>query len=396
MDDDTYSHVIDNTPEQTEYLDALVTEGYVVPEQVDELNRLLVERLSYQYGRGHSVQFLIVPSLNCNLRCIYCYQRDVSDHFSVMTPQMVEDSIRFIEKTVEKNRYAKRLRLNWFGREPLLHFDIIQQMTEHFIEYCQKQNLEYSANMTTNGLLLTPDVSDYLAAHGLTTLQVTVDGMEDFYIQYKKGKKGDLQKLIENVRYAASFFDINIRLNTSVENRKSVMEIACILAETLPMERVQIYPAKIYGCEIVPGITCLTDEEFAVFNNEFTSVFHQYNFDVEYSRVSARLAYCGSMRRDYAIIGPDGFLYRCEHQIGNESERIGDVCFGFYRNEADMKFLNMPYPAECRECNLLPYCFGGCPSDRICAKKAFDCDAFRNKFINWVKTKYLTEKGEKI
>ena len=100
------------------------------------------------------------------------------------------------------------------------------------------------------------------------------------------------------------------------------------------------------------------------------------------------------MRRDYAIIGPRGELYRCEHQIGQPDEVIGDVRYGFYRNEADMKFLNMPYPQECRNCNLLPYCCGGCPSDRICAHKQFDCDAFRKKFDAWVVKRYLEGRGK--
>lgn len=389
FDADTYENIINNTPEKTAYLDALISEGYVVPERVDELNKLLVERLSYQYGKGQSMQFLIVPSLKCNLRCVYCYQRDVSYNRSVLTPEMVEDSIKFIEKNIAKNPYIKRLKLNWFGGEPLLNVDIIKRMTEHFIGYCQEKGIEYSANMTTNGLLLTPDVADYLYAHGLTTLQVTIDGTGDFYNDYKKGKPGDLEKLIGNIKYASRLFDINIRFNTSAENRQSILEIAGFLSDTVCMDRIQMYPAKIYGCENVKGLTCLTDEEFDEFNRTFCDKFKAYNFDVEYSRVSARLSYCGSLRRDYAIIGPDGYLYRCEHQIGKESEIIGDVKYGFYRNEADMKFLNMPYPEECKKCDLLPYCFGGCPSDRICEKKKFDCDAFRKKFLSWVERKYL-------
>lgn len=391
FDKETYENVVSNTPENTPYLDALLSEGYVVPEAVDEVNKLLVERLTYQFGRGRSMQFLIVPSLKCNLRCVYCYERDVSYNHSVLTPEMVSDSIRFMEKTIEKNPFVQKVRLNWFGGEPLLHFDIIRQITEHFIRYCQEKGLEYSANITTNGLLLTPEVSDYMYSHGLKTLQVTIDGTEDFYIAYKKGKKGDLQKLIDNVEYASQFFDINVRFNTSVENRESILEIAEALSEKLPMGKIQLYPARIYGCEGVEGLTCLTDEEFNQFNQKFVEKFRQYNFDVEYSRVSARLAYCGSMRRDYAIIGSDGYLYRCEHQIGKESERIGDVKYGFYRNEADMKFLTMPYPDKCRSCSLLPYCYGGCPSDRICAKKEFDCEAFKNKFSAWVIKKYLSD-----
>lgn len=390
LDDDTYEKLINNTPEQTEYLDALVAEGYAVPVQVNEMNKLLVERLSYQYGKGKSMQFLIVPSLKCNLKCVYCYQRDVSYNHSVLTPEMIKDSISFIERTIQSNPFVERLKLNWFGGEPLLHFDIIQQYTDYFVKYCNDNDIEYSANMTTNGLLLTKDRIDYLFQNGLKTLQVTIDGTEDYYIAYKKGKSGDLEKLIEIIQYASKYIDINVRFNTSVENRDSIMKIAKRLSKLLPMDKVQLYPAKIYGCEGVCNLTCLSDDEFVEFSNLFSETFKEFDFDVEYSRVSARLAYCGSLRRDYAIIGSDGYLYRCEHQIGKESEIIGDVKYGFYRNEADMKFINMPYPDECKKCNLLPYCFGGCPSDRICAHKVFDCFAFRKKFMNWLVKKYFS------
>ena len=392
--DDVYAHIQDGTPEQTPYLDALVAQGFVVPEPMEELNRLLVERIAYQYGRSRSMQFLIVPSLACNLKCVYCYQRDVSFDHSVMDDETVERSIRFIQQTVERNPYAKRLKLNWFGGEPLLHPAIIKRMTDHFTQYCAEHDLEYSANVTTNGLLLTREVCDYLCQHGLVSLQVTIDGDERFYVDYKHGKPGDLERLVENVAYAAQFVDINIRFNTSAENRESILEIASALAERLPMGRIQMYPARIYDCEGIDGLTGLSPEEFDAFNQVFCERFSEFDFDVEYSRVSERLAYCGSMRRDYAIIGPRGELYRCEHQIGQPDEVIGDVRYGFYRNEADMKFLNMPYPQECRNCNLLPYCCGGCPSDRICAHKQFDCDAFRKKFDAWVVKRYLEGRGK--
>ena len=101
LDNDTYDNLINNTPENTPYLDTLLQEGYVVPDAVNETNRLLVERLSYQYGKGRSMQFLIVPSLRCNLRCIYCYQRDVSENHCVITSDMIKDSIKFIETTLD-------------------------------------------------------------------------------------------------------------------------------------------------------------------------------------------------------------------------------------------------------------------------------------------------------
>ena len=104
LNDDTYENLMHDTPQNTKFLDALVREGYAVPAAVDEINKLFVERLSYQYGKGRSMQFLIVPSLKCNLKCIYCYQRDVSYNHCVITSEMVEDSIKFIETTLEKIR----------------------------------------------------------------------------------------------------------------------------------------------------------------------------------------------------------------------------------------------------------------------------------------------------
>jgi uncharacterized protein len=55
----------------------------------------------------------------------------------------VEESIKFIERTLEKNPNVNKLKLNWFGGEPLLHFDIIKKFTEHFISYCKEKNIEY-------------------------------------------------------------------------------------------------------------------------------------------------------------------------------------------------------------------------------------------------------------
>ena len=46
------------------------------------------------------------------------------------------------------------MRVEWFGGEPLLCMDVIENLSKHFIDICRKAHKGYTAAITTNGYLL--------------------------------------------------------------------------------------------------------------------------------------------------------------------------------------------------------------------------------------------------
>ncbi len=74
---------------------------------------------------------------------------------------------------------------------------------------------------------------------------------------------------------------------------------------------------------------------------------------------------CGLERRGSLVVGPDGFVYKCWHDIYRDDKVIGSVKQPFEWNlfsktKAMQDVLNWnPYRSKmCKECKVLPICQG--------------------------------------
>ena len=87
--------------------------------------------------------------------------------------------------------------LNYCGfGEPLLEPELPEM-----ISYAVKKNVAYITEVITNGLLLTPEMSNKLADSGLTRLKISVQGLNSATYEKFSGVKVDYDKIVNNVRY---------------------------------------------------------------------------------------------------------------------------------------------------------------------------------------------------
>lgn len=125
----------------------------------------------------------------CNLNCIYCFEE-----FKCANKEMPLELAKKIlqnefEMFAEKQSDGK-LKIEFFGGEPLLKFDVIRGVTEWIAE--KKFPVEYELSVTTNGTLLTSEVRDWFKNYkDYIKIVLSVDGAND--IQYiNRGKKAML------------------------------------------------------------------------------------------------------------------------------------------------------------------------------------------------------------
>ena len=125
-------------------------------------------------------QLLFSPSLclthNCNLDCIYCYQKHSSN--ARMSFETAKKSINWIFNNIPKD--TNKIEINFIGGEPLLEFNLIKQI----FEYTKSQNpkVNYTFFASTNGTLLTYDIKKWFTTYkDLFCLGLSLDGIREVH-----------------------------------------------------------------------------------------------------------------------------------------------------------------------------------------------------------------------
>src|SRR5947209_19415198 len=73
------------------------------------------------------LHLILLPTEQCNFRCTYCYE-----DFSIgrMNPETIQGVKRLIDRRLEGLGF---LSVSWFGGEPLLACDIIEDISESIV-----------------------------------------------------------------------------------------------------------------------------------------------------------------------------------------------------------------------------------------------------------------------
>ncbi|MBP3041903.1 radical SAM protein, partial [Bacillaceae bacterium Marseille-Q3522] len=147
----------------------LIEGGFLIEENIDEFNRA-----TYLHGTGihrtDSLFLTIMPTEQCNFRCIYCYESFLRGS---MPLELRKGVIKFVEK---KAKLIDDFFVDWFGGEPLLAFDVIEELSKAFLNICDSNNVKYGAAMTTNGYNLTVDTMKKCLFYNIKGFQITIDG----------------------------------------------------------------------------------------------------------------------------------------------------------------------------------------------------------------------------
>ena len=97
----------------------------------------------------------------------------------------------------------------------------------------------------------------------------------------------------------------------------------------------------------------------------------------------ANLGICGAVSKNSFVIAPNGDLYKCWNEIGDEKKKVGILTEPItYNNRITKWLLYNPLNEykECSECKTLPICYGGCAynymsgRNKRCVSDCFNSD----------------------
>lgn len=129
---------------------------------------------------------------DCNLRCRYCYAGRKRGR--TMSWETVEAAVHFgiAEAQAEAHRSGQfpALTLGFFGGEPLLEWDLLQEADEFASEACGREGIALRRTLTTNMTLLDAEKTAWLLERGYW-LGLSLDGnaaMHNSLRRYRGGR----------------------------------------------------------------------------------------------------------------------------------------------------------------------------------------------------------------
>jgi uncharacterized protein len=348
-------------------LNDLLKGNFIQYEQFDEMKSL---RYLYNFSRfkANSINLTIIPTYDCNLSCTYCYQEKSNKQY--MDKAVQDAIINYIKNRVKDN--ANKLFIEWYGGEPLLCLNQISEISAKVLEIVRETKITYKADMITNGLLLSEKNIKTLIDNNICSIQITVDGPPEIHDKKRKFKNGDstFWQILNNIKLASKYLTIDLRINIDNENLNSIIELLDILCEfDLNQENVNPYLGFIkpttQACKDIAPI-CVSEIEFINCNLLFIEELSKRGFkNFQYPHPCFHV--CGAVTEGVYSIDPIGNIYKCWEVLGLQEEAVGNILDSECKIEHHINFINwMNYDplkkVKCRNCNIFPICFGGCPS----------------------------------
>ncbi|MBK7141740.1 MAG: SPASM domain-containing protein [bacterium] len=339
--------------------------NFVHADSFDEIEHLKFDHRRLRFDEA-SLGLVIAPTMACNMACKYCFEENKKGR---MSPQVVASLLSFVEKKAPR---LTSVDVSWYGGEPLLALDVIEDITVALLEMGKVHNFKYTASMISNGYLLTNDVVDRLIKLKVSSIQVTLDGPARLHNDKRPLKNGkeSFDVILQNLLYASTKMGIGVRVNVDKSFQiEMVAELLDQLEEAGLRDRVGVYfgliEAATTACSNITE-SCYEMTDFSQIEIDYYALLLQRGFRIE-KLPSPSPTFCMAQLVNSFLIDPDGDCYRCFNYVGDKSRASGNVKDPI--NFDHPNFLKLfqfdPFEDEtCLSCNILPVCMGSCPARR--------------------------------
>jgi uncharacterized protein len=280
----------------------------------------------------------VLTATACNLGCAYCFQNTEPDPTGGPRPPRIAASLldretarRILDFVAVKMAEADldKLDVHLFGGEPLLNPDGCRDLLELAAGYGL-----VSAQMTTNGTLLTAPLARELAGLGLGSVQITFDGnrADHDLSRVRRSGGGTFDDILANVAAAAEVTDIrwNFRINVTRRNRAGLGEMVEQIAARVDAASCHIGFALVHDVGV--GFTSTVDPE-AELVDEVVGWFvraTELGFRIRRPRPVQPCRTCTYRDGQLgAVANADGILYSCWETAGKPGWEVGTAGTGY-------------------------------------------------------------------
>ncbi len=316
---------------------------------------------------------------DCNLRCEYCFasKGDFGKGRILMSLETGKKAIDFLIKN-SGNRH--NLELDFFGGEPLMNFDVVKKIVEYARSIEKKYNKNFRFTITTNGLLLTDEIIDFINSE-MSNVVLSLDGRKEIndLLRVTPNKKGcydiivpKYQKLVES-RKDKDYYVRGTFTKHNLDFANDIIHMADLGFKNISIEPVVSDPKLDYS---------IREEDLKRVFEEYENIakeiierkksgksfnFFHFIIDLEQGPCAIkRLRGCGC-GNEYVAVTPHGDIFPCHQFVGYDNWKIGNLNEETFDYKMKDKFskTNIYSKQDCKKCWAKFYCSGGCNANNM-------------------------------
>ena len=328
---------------------------------------------------------------DCNLRCGYCFADGGTFHgerelMSISTGQKAVDFL------IAKSGKRRNIEIDFFGGEPLMNFETVKAVVDYSKQQAKKYDKNFRFTITTNGVLLNDEITDYLNKE-MYNVVLSLDGRKEINDKVRKtiNNKGTYDLIKDKflklalARKDKAWYVRGTFTHNNADFAKDVLHLNDIGFSSISVEPVVLpdgHPLALTNEDINTALT-----QYTILADEYLKrrksgkkfdFFHFYINLEDGPCLKKRLTGCGA-GNEYVAVAPDGEIYPCHQFVGNNQFKMGnvndvDILNGKFNREIQNRFANsnLLTKPDCKNCFAKYHCSGGCAANNYNFNKDID------------------------
>ena len=375
-------------------IEALVNAGKLFSEDA-------YEQLAYDYKNNSNVIKALCLHIahTCNLNCSYCFASQGKYHGdrALMTFEVGKQAFDFL---IANSGTRKNLEVDFFGGEPLMNFEVVKQLVAYARSIEKEKGKNFRFTLTTNGVLLDDDVTDFLNRE-MNNVVLSLDGRKEVHDHFRRDYAGNgsydrivpnFQRFVEK-RGGKGYYVRGTYTHENTDFTNDILHMADFGFRELSMEPVVCPPGDPYA---------LTEDDLPVLMEQYEKLslemlrrekkgegftFYHYMLDLKNGPcIYKRITGCGS-GTEYMAVTPWGELFPCHQFVGDPKYSLGNIWDGVTNKAVQDEFrhCNAYARKECKDCWARLYCSGGCAANAYHATGSisgvyeYGCELFKKR-----------------
>jgi uncharacterized protein len=378
-------------------LEKLKNNHILIEDDEKELD-ILIEEHENSLSNKSVFELTLLPSLDCNLRCWYCFETHVKDsRIDVVTQESI---LKFIENLCRQDE-LKWIKIELFGGEPLLYFEEeLYPLLNNIKSLAEKSDKQVEYFFVTNATCIKDEHLPLFKSLN-ANFQISIDGYKEKHNTVKKMKDKSVDTygtVIDVIHKLTSYYDayINLRINYDNNTLAHIEEVIQDILDINP-KQLGIHLEKVWQ---LTG----DDDNKDVRIKDIIKMIMANGFKVSYMNLSRRSVSCKASKQNQAVISYNGDVYKCSGRDFKENLQEGklqsDGSIKWDEVKLSQRLSIKTYDNEyCLNCAFLPQCWGPCsqklletPDEilRYCQLKHLDMSLddfiiyrFNNELVNY-------------